>query len=257
MVFVTGESVGIGTNCGMFSTECNDYATVAYSASSGAKRWLRRWNGPSKRRDTALALAVSPDGSKVFVTGFADQSDQRWGDYATVAYEATTGAQLWGARYNDPDDAQDQPTAIGVSPDGTKVFVTGFTYQGQARFYDYGTIAYDASTGAQLWASRHDGPQGDYDRAFALGISPDGSRVFVTGSDISTATGSDFASLAYDAGSGAELWVNHYDAGIGISNDDEAFALGVSPDGSKVYVTGESSTPSTSYDIATVAISVV
>src|SRR5205807_6051078 len=119
-------------------------------------RWSTRWDGPTHAFDSGTAVAVSPGGSKVFVTGQADQGIG-WGDFATVAYDAATGAQLWGVRYNDPYDNQDEPLAIAVSPGGSKVFVTGLSYQGQARADDYATVAYDASTGAQLWASRYNG----------------------------------------------------------------------------------------------------
>ena len=45
----------------------------------------------------------------------------------------------------------------GVSPDGSKVFVTGYSV-GSASGYDYATVAYDASTGSELWVKRYDGP---------------------------------------------------------------------------------------------------
>ncbi|HEX9235263.1 MAG TPA: hypothetical protein VF972_03165, partial [Actinomycetota bacterium] len=35
------------------------------------------------------------------------------------------GDQLWGMRCNDPDNNRDHPSAIAVSPDGWKVFITG------------------------------------------------------------------------------------------------------------------------------------
>jgi hypothetical protein len=78
-VFVTGYSYG--------STVISDYATVAYDASAGVKRWVRRYNGPANGDDFATALGMSPDGATVFVTGAVTGKTSPW-DYATVAYAA-------------------------------------------------------------------------------------------------------------------------------------------------------------------------
>src|SRR2546427_50682 len=90
---------------------------------------------------------------------------------------ATPGAELWLKRYNGPANSVDEATALGVSPDGSKVFVTGYS-DGSGSFADYATVAYGTATGTQLWAKRY-GPGHGYDAANAIGVSPDGSKVFV------------------------------------------------------------------------------
>ena len=45
------------------------YVTVAYSAATGARRWLARYAGPGNRNDEARSIAISPDGKTVYVTG--------------------------------------------------------------------------------------------------------------------------------------------------------------------------------------------
>jgi outer membrane protein assembly factor BamB len=72
------------------------------------------------------------------------------------------------------------------------VFVTRWKGSGS---YDYGTVAYHASTGARLWKRRYDG--GSLDVATDLGVSPDGSKVFVTGYSLGSASGLDYATVAY------------------------------------------------------------
>jgi TolB-like protein len=235
-VFVTGGSES--------STSQLDYATVAYDASTGATLWSRRYTRPGF--DVAYALGVSPDGSKVFVTGSVRRSTSGFYDYATVAYDASSGATLWSRRYTRPGN--EVAVDLGVSPDGSRVFVTGRSEGSTSGFYDYATVAYDAATGSELWVERfNDG------FASALGVSPDGSLVFVTGYtyDPDTTATSDYATVAYDAATGSELWVERYN-GPGNSTD-YSNAIGVSPDGSEVVVTGQSGGSTGDFDYATVA----
>jgi hypothetical protein len=77
-VFITGSSA---------SATGGDYETIAYDASTGAKRWAERYNGPSDSRDEATSVAVSPNGSQVFVTG-SSPAGTTSDDFATVAYTA-------------------------------------------------------------------------------------------------------------------------------------------------------------------------
>src|SRR5213078_1899686 len=138
-------------------------------------------------------------------------------DYATVAYDASNGALLWVRRYNGP--ANDVAFALGVSPDSAKVFVSGYIYGGSTSLYDYAT---------------------------SIGVSPDGSKLFVAGYSRGTLSSYDYATVAYEASSGALLWVRRYN---GPGNDDDSpTALGVSPDGSKVIVTGVSTGLGTNSD---------
>jgi hypothetical protein len=243
-VFVTGSSIG--------STSADDYATVAYDASTGDQLWAKRYNGPANRRDFAFALAVGPDGSELFVTGASVGSTSEYDyDYATVAYDASTGDQLWATRYSGPGDDYDQPAALGVSPEGSELYVTGRSAGSTGR-EDYATVAYDSSTGNQLWAKRYNGPGNDHDQATALGVSPDGSELYVTGQSAGSTIRYDYATVAYDSFTGAQLWAKRFDGPA--NRRDIANALGVSSDGSNVFVTGYSKGgPTSRADYATVA----
>jgi outer membrane protein assembly factor BamB len=235
-VFVTG-----GSYSG--STKGSDYATVAYDGSTGAQLWAKRYEGPGAE-DEGRGIAVSADGSKVFVTGEA-------GDYATIGYNASTGSQLWAKRYNGPGNGEDYGLALALSPTGTKVFVTGFGYTDSAKGFDYGTVAYNTSTGSQLWASRYNGAGSGGDFAYGVAVSGDGAKVFVTGQSDAGAS-DDYATVAYNSSTGAKLWSTRYDGPAG--NTDGAYAIGVNPAGTKVFVTGESyGGPVPGYDAATVA----
>ncbi len=66
-----------------------------------------------------------------------------------------------------------------------------------------------AVRGAQLWVARYDGRY-RYDAATAMAVSPGGRRVFVTGQSAGRTTGSDYATVAYSAATGRQLWVRRY-----------------------------------------------
>jgi PQQ-like domain len=91
-LFVTGGS-GAGTGV--------DFATIAYDAATGEVRWIRRFSGPEDFNDYPRALAASPHGSTVFVTG-SMQVTPNGADVATIAYDAVTGDVVWTRRYSGP-----------------------------------------------------------------------------------------------------------------------------------------------------------
>jgi putative pyrroloquinoline-quinone binding quinoprotein len=243
-VFVTGESH-------VRSTDAYDYATVAYDAATGARRWVSRYDGPEGSDDVALDLAVAPGGGALYVTGHSFGASGT-ADYATVAYDASSGGQLWVARYDGPAHGNDYPLATAVSPGGSRVFVTGYTTATNGLF-DYGTVAYDAATGGQLWGMRYDGSGHGEDDAFALVVAPGGSKVFVTGLSLGSSGGVNAVTLAYDAATGAFRWRATYN---GPANGwDSGRDLAVSPSGSAIFVTGSSPGLTSDLDVVTVAYS--
>src|SRR5262249_23239665 len=82
-VFVTGLREGLGPSY---------YTTQGYQASTGRTLWTQSYNG-SECTDAPVAVAVSPDNQTVFVTGSSGCLGLE--DYATVAYNATTGMEAW------------------------------------------------------------------------------------------------------------------------------------------------------------------
>src|SRR5437879_2436684 len=75
-VFVAGTSVGSGTD--------RDFATVAYAAGDGSPRWLARYDEGAD--DWVVNLALSPDGSRVYVGGFGRPSLSVGHRFLLVAY---------------------------------------------------------------------------------------------------------------------------------------------------------------------------
>lgn len=231
-VYVTGYSDG-------GATTHNDFATVAYKAATGALVWARRYNGPANGDDMARAIAVSRDGSKIFVTGESAGMPSTGVDYATVAYDAATGVRLWAARYNGPVGGEDDAYSVAVGPGGGKVFVTGRSTG--AAGYDYATVAYDASTGALVWAARYNGPGNGADSATSVAVAPDSTKVFVTGRSYGGSPGGtgpddDYATIAYNAATGVPVWTKRFNGSA--SGDDGGRLVAVTSDGTKVVVAG-------------------
>ena len=227
-VFVTGYSFVSGTSTTL------DYDTVAYNAATGAQQWAKTYNGPGNSTDEAYSLAVSPSGGTVFVTGRSTGSLSVY-DYATVAYNAATGAQQWAKTYNGLGNIGGEAHSVAVSPSGSTVFVTGEANSGSG---DYATVAYNAATGAQLWVKLYNGTANSTDDAHSVAVSPTGSTVYVTGYTTATTTGEDYGTVAYNAATGAQLWVKRYNGPIGRS--DFAYSMAASPTSGTVFVTGNS-----------------
>ena len=216
---------------------CPDRAilTVAYDQSTGMRLWAKASVNAAGGANEFHGIAASPTGSTVYVTGSSDGAltDE---DVLTIAYDAATGAKRWSSRLNVSKggaNLEDFPQAIAVSPDGSRVFVVGWSAGTYAL-----VVAYDAQTGTRSW-SRSFGLSSSF---AGLALSPDGTRVYATGAS----TSSEFLTTAFAARTGATLWSKRYHGTSG--GEGWGSMISASPDGTRVLVTG--STEDTSLTIA-------
>jgi len=158
---------------------------AAASAPSGTRLWSAQFHGLGLFSQPQ-AMAASPDGSAVFITGFTTvRSDHD--RYATVGYNALTGAKLWRSIFHRGPALSNSIGQDVVSRDSAKVFVTGSAPGGSAVFVRgdlgipgrFATIGYSAATGARLWARLFKGLGDSVSEAMV--VSPDSSTVFITG----------------------------------------------------------------------------
>ncbi|MGH2709596.1 MAG: hypothetical protein ACRDH9_00115, partial [Actinomycetota bacterium] len=195
--------------------------------SGPCEAWTASYDHPAGHQahghDQVSDMVVSPSGDVVYMTGASWDGPMPNGcsggdyDFATVAI-AASGERLWSARLGFDTGCLplEVPTDIAISPDGSRVFVTG--HRGAALWNSdpghirlgpgvltYLTVAYDATTGEELWNAVYAGPPPGLDIAHAVEVSPDGSAVLVTGE---SAGASGMATIAYDAESGHEIWTS-------------------------------------------------
>ena len=225
-VYVTGWSTGTDTG--------QDFATLAYS-SSGTLLWTQRYNGLGNGDDQATSIAVSPDGSEIFVTG-PSAGEGGAQVYETLAY-SSDGTLLWSAALG-PGVAIS--SYLAVSRDGTRVYVTGTTAGGDGAL----TTAYHAATGEKVWTDSYvpivfRGYGFEEAGPGSVTVSHDGTRIAVVGDGCDDCEmGPSFAGFAVMyAKSGDRMWNRVYGSPTGLSEDMSASAM--SPDGRSLYVAGD------------------
>ncbi|HEX8002139.1 MAG TPA: PQQ-binding-like beta-propeller repeat protein [Mycobacteriales bacterium] len=196
-VYVTGVTTPAGGGL--------DYVTLAYDAATGAIAWTSTYAGPrSTGQDAPFGIALA--GGTVAVTGWSDGTVEFDADYATVAYDAATGAQRWVRRY-DGVGAHKSDRAMAIAADADTFYVTGDSWAGTSGAgYDYATVAYAAADGAQRWASRWSGGRGGFNSPDSVAVH--GGTVVVTGQATAASAddGNDAGTVAYDAATGAARW---------------------------------------------------
>ena len=150
-------------------------------------------------------LCAGGAGASVTATGAGRPTGQAAVTAGTAG--AVPGTQLWVARYHGPANGGDAATAVAVSPGGGRVFVAG-NRKAANRIPNYATVAYRTATGAQLWVHAYNGPANDDDRVTSMAVNPSGGAVYVTGYSKGVGTHQDYATVAYNAATGAQLWVH-------------------------------------------------
>ena len=234
------------------TTDDLDALLIATDVATGEERWIARFPGeePSRPRAQAYAMDVDPTGAAVYVLSTVSPLSGSQPESRLLAFDASSGDLAWTAQLIAP---WGEPALIGslqAAPDGRRVYVTGLTTfqeEGGKRF-TYGVTAAleardPAHLGEQVWVSPYLAPDGSFTRHVA--VSPDGAWVFVGGSFLLPNGRRDgFTTLGYDAGTGERLWTAHEPGAFPNDLGIPAMAgMAVSPDGSRVFITGAEQLP--------------
>jgi uncharacterized delta-60 repeat protein len=206
------------------------FTTVKYSP-AGQELWVRHYNSPGSKCDSATAMTVDRQGN-IYVTGYNDDG------YVTIKYDPH-GTLLWESHHY--EHWGQQPVALAVDHRGN-VLVTG---ESSTPGTDYLTIKYSPD-GEELWVRRYNGPANGYDAATAMRVDGQGN-VYVTGTSWGSGTRYDYATIKYRP-EGRQLWVRRYN---GPRGNDWAEAIATDSRGN-VYVTGASARSGTGYDYLTI-----
>ena len=176
--------------------------------------------------DGARSVALSPDGSQVYVAGFEDDA------VAVFGRDGDTGELTFVEVHKDSDPGVDGLNGIqslSVSPDGSHVYTAAWMEDAVAIF------GRDAITGALSYVGvvKDSDPGVDgLNGAYWLAFGPGGSHVYVVGYDDDAVT-----LFNRNEGTGELSYVETVkDGDPGVDGLDGANAVVVSPDGSHVYV---------------------
>ena len=153
-------------------------AVIAYDAATGHQRWLRYYTRVKPAGAALGGVAVSPDGTTVYVAGQAGALLPSSYSLIVLAYRAT-GTLKWATRYANrytggayAGGAFGGPIVLG--PGGRDLYVAG-TVSSKYGHHVAATFAFRAATGTRLWVDpdkmqdvkeRHANPLGDVGPAF-------------------------------------------------------------------------------------------
>ena len=166
------------------------------------------------------ALDDEPAVGDAYLQGGVVQNEGPHEGMMTVAYKASTGAELWESNI---EVGQSYFGGLAVSANSDELYVTGTHYHG--RGIDILTVAYETRSGAKLWTAHFE--QSTHLMSGAGALVDIGNTVVVTGS-----AGRSLAIVAYDASTGTQLWTTRY----GPDGSPEPTGAIASPDGRMLYV---------------------
>ena len=213
---------------------------VAKYDASGTLQWLK-YLGDTTSVNNRSALALSPDGASVYVSGrHVDTNDRTF--WSVARFNAADGEEAWHDYYQGGDaSGTHYPTSIAVDAAGD-VIVAGIATNIDTGA-DMTVVKYEgAALLNRLWTAHYSGDRAS-EWEIPVGVGTDASNnVYVSGQayfaePFETMRDFDYASVKYAPEGGTPLSVFHYDYNEFPGQSERPAAMAVSSSGT-VAVTG-------------------
>jgi hypothetical protein len=178
-----------------------DLLLVKYNK-SGVVQWTKQYDGAGNGADMATGIHIDGSGN-VYVTGTTYVNGTNYNDILTIKYNSS-GTQQWLSTYNGSGSSYDAGGAIIVNAAGNTVFICGGAMT-TSNLSDFITVSYNASTGAQNWASTYN-YNGNYDVAAKIALTGlNQTTVVVSGGVQHNSTTWKYATMNYSGSTGNML----------------------------------------------------
>lgn len=135
------------TGCYLDQTNLSGYTTLKYD-SNGNQLWFETYSGVLQNSDPEKPTNIKLDSDgNIYVAGYIGSDSTFSYDYAILKYDPQ-GNQLWMETYNGSGNGTDIITKM-ILDNLNNVYVTGYSYTGADRDYDYLTIKYSQPVGIE------------------------------------------------------------------------------------------------------------
>lgn len=232
-VYVTGRS-DIGG--------AQKFTTIKYDP-AGNQLWVSVYTGTlSTTFDEALAIKVDASGN-AYVTGYCNATGTGAEDILTLKLNNSDGTVAWEKRYNGPMNHEDKAYGIALDNAGANVFVGGFASR-PTTVQDFFAIKYSASTGDSVSAIYYSSSS-NIEFAFAM-AKDDSDNVYLAGFTYLSG-GNHFQTVRFNSSLTNVDWAKQ------VAENDNSVASSIAFDTSGfIWVTGNSSSPTTARDYLTI-----
>ena len=218
-----------------------------YDAATGSRVLDVTWNVPQAQypntANPPAAMAVSPDGSSLYVVGGAEHVfPSRLMDITALSFDTGSGALRWLYRYDGPKQKSSFDSVwfngpLALSADGTRIAIAGYSSHliGVNLQLDVATMLLDTADGRELWVTRYTS-ESESNWMPSVALSPDATKVYVAAMSRYAAkweAPSRFTTLSYQASTGAVAWTARHSNGHSFTQGSA-----LTPDGSRFVVTG-------------------